>query len=239
MKISVVILAGGIGSRMKADRPKQFLEIDGTPVIVNTINNFQRNSRIDNITVVCLKDWILYFQEIVLSYKLTKVTSIIEGGTCGHDSTRNGVFSLRRTMDDDDIVVIHDAARPLIPQLIIDNMLDVAIKNGNACTAIPCHDTVIKTDDQISGIEQIDRSSFLRVQTPQAYKYGMIYNLYRKAEEDNKHDFVYANTMAIYYGQRIYFSKGFGSNIKITTPEDIAFYRALKDFSEEELMKQC
>lgn len=237
MKVSVVILAGGIGSRMKADRPKQFLEIDGVPVIVNTLNNFQRNCRIDNITVVCLKDWICYFKEIISTYKLTKVTNVVEGGECGHDSTRNGIFSLRENLKDDDIVVIHDAARPLIPQLVINDMLDVAMKNGNACTAIPCHDTVIKTEDQISGIEQIDRSSFLRVQTPQAYKYGMIYNLYKKADEDNKHDFVYANTMAIYYGQRIFFSRGFTSNIKITNPEDIAFYKALKDFSEEELMR--
>lgn len=237
MKISVVILAGGVGSRMKADRPKQFLEIDGVPVIVYTLNNFQKNSRIDTITVVCLKDWITYFQEIISTYKLTKVTNIVEGGTCGHDSTRNGIFSLRNNLDDDDLVVIHDAARPLIPQLVIDNMIDVAMENGNACTAIPCYDTVIKTDDKISGIEQIDRNSFLRVQTPQAYKYGMIYNLYKRAEEDNKHDFVYANTMAIHYGQRIFFSKGFTSNIKITNPEDIAFYKALKDFDEEVLMK--
>ena len=237
MEVNAIILAGGVGSRMKTDRPKQFIEIDGVPVIVDTLNNFQRNERVTGITVVCLKDWILYFGELVKRYELTKVTNIVEGGATGHDSARNGMFSLRDKLSDDDFVIIHDASRPLIPQLIIDDMLDIAFKEGTACTAIPCHDTVIKTDDNISGIEQIERSSFLRVQTPQAYRYGLIEPLYERAEKENRHDFIYANTMAITYGTRIYFSKGFDCNIKITTKEDIAFYKAMRQFSEEELTK--
>lgn len=94
MKIHVIILAGGIGSRMNADRPKQFIEIDGVPVIVKNLYNFQRNNRIDGITVVCVKEWIPYFNELVLNYELTKVIDVIEGGSTGHDSTRNGVFHL-------------------------------------------------------------------------------------------------------------------------------------------------
>lgn len=237
MKVHAIILAGGIGSRMKADKPKQFIQIDNVPVIVDTIRNFEKNVRVTGITVVCLKEWIPYFEQLVEKYCLEKVTDIVEGGTTGHDSTRNGVFSLRKKIELDDIVIIHDAARPLIPQVIIDDLLDVASKNGNACTAIPCHDTVIKTIDGVSGTEQIDRSSFLRVQTPQAYRYGLILSLYERAEAENRHNFVYANTMAIEYGTRIYFSKGFDCNIKITTKEDITFYRAMKQFSEEDLTK--
>lgn len=237
MKVNAIILAGGVGSRMKVDKPKQFIEIEGVPIIVNTIRNFEKNKSVDEITVVCLKEWIGYLEELIKQYGLHKVTNIVEGGITGHDSTRNGIFSLKDKLSDDDFVIIHDAARPLIPQLIIDDMLDVAIKHGNACTAIPCHDTVIKTDDQISGIEQIERSSFLRVQTPQSYKYGLIRPLYERADRENKHNFIYANTMAISYGERIYFSKGFDCNIKITTKEDIAFYKAMKQFSEEELTK--
>lgn len=237
MKVGVVILAGGTGSRMKTDLPKQFIEVDGVPVIVNTINNFQKNERVDSITVVCLKDWIVYLQEIVAKFHLNKVIGIVEGGATGHDSARNGVMSLSGIMDEDDIVVIHDAARPLIPQLIINDMLDTAIKHGNACTAIPVHDTVIVTDDQRSGSSQIERSRIMRVQTPQAYRYGTIKALYRRAESENRHDFIYANTMAITYGERIYFSTGFDCNIKLTTKEDLAFYKAMKQFSEEELTK--
>ncbi len=237
MKISAIILAGGVGSRMKSNIPKQFIEIDGTPIIVNTIRNFEKNERVNDILVVCLKDWIPHMKLLVEKYKLSKVKYVIEGGKTGHDSTRNGILYLKDKIEDNDFVIIHDAARPLIPQLIINDMLNKAIKNGNACTAIQCHDTVIETEDQISGNSQIERSKIMRVQTPQTYRYDLIRSLYERAEKDNKHDFVYANTMAIEYGTRIYFSAGFDCNIKITTKEDIAFYKAMKKFSEEELTK--
>lgn len=96
MKVHAIILAGGIGSRMKADKPKQFIQIDNVPVIVDTIRNFEKNVRVTGITVVCLKEWIPYFEQLVEKYCLEKVTDIVEGGTTGHDSTRNGVFSLRK-----------------------------------------------------------------------------------------------------------------------------------------------
>ena len=237
MKINAIILAGGMGTRMNKEVPKQFIELDGVPIIVDTIMNFQKNERISEITVVCIKEWIGFMKDLVDKYSLMKVTRIVEGGRTGHDSTRNGVLSLKNSLSEDDFVVIHDAARPLIPQAIIDDMLNVAMIYGNACTAIPCHDTVVKTNDYVSGDEQIDRSSFLRVQTPQTYKYSLIKSLYERADEENKHDFVYVNTMAITYGIRIYFSKGFDCNIKITTKEDIAYYKALKQFKEEELVQ--
>ena len=237
MNVQAIILAGGIGSRMKANKPKQFIEIDGRPVIVDTISNFERNARVTGVTVVCLKDWIPYFEQLAKRFELKKVNSIIAGGATGHDSTRNGVFSLKDKLSKDDFVIIHDAARPLIPQKIIDDMLDVAFEKGNACTAIACHDTVIKTEDGISGTEQIERNSFLRVQTPQAYRYGLILPLYERAEAEDRHNFIYANTMAIEYGTRIFFSSGFDCNMKITTKEDIAFYRAMKQFDEGELTK--
>ena len=237
MKIHVIILAGGIDSRMQADRPKQFIEIDGVPVIVKTLSNFQRNNRITGITVVCLKDWIPYFKELAVNYELSKVVDVVEGGSTGHDSTRNGVFSLKGKLAEDDLIVIHDAARPLVPQSIINKMLDKAVEHGNACTAIPIHETIILTDDQISGNSEIDRSKIMRVQTPQAYRFDLICPLYERAEADNLHNFIYANTMAIHYGTRIYFSDGFKSNVKITTKEDIAFYKALLQFDEEALVK--
>lgn len=236
MKVNAIILAGGIGSRMKADKPKQFILVDGRPIIVDTIMNFQKNKQVDEIIIVCLKDWIEYMDKLINDYKLTKVTKIIEGGQTGHDSARNGIFSLKNRMNQDDIIIIHDAARPIVPQQIINNMIEVAKINGNACTAIQCHDTVIETSDQISGNSQIERSKIMRVQTPQAYKYGLIEELYEKSEKENIHNFIYANTMAITYGVRIYFSLGCDCNIKITTKEDLAFYKALKQFSEEELM---
>ena len=231
----LILLAGGTGSRMGANMPKQFLIVRDKPVIVHTIESFQKNNSIDGIVVVCIKEWVNYMQTIVDEYNLHKVKWIIEGGSTGHDSTRNGIFFLRDKISDGDFVIIHDAARPILPQKAINNMLEVAYANGNASLAIPCYETAIFTDDKLSGVKDLDRNSFMRVQTPQAYKYEEILPLYEKAEKENKHDFVYADLVYIYYGKRVFFSKGFTNNIKITKKEDIALCEALMKFAEDEL----
>lgn len=235
MKINVVILAGGVGNRMGAPMPKQFLSINDKPVIVHTIMNFQKNNRINDIVVVCVKDWIPQMQQIVEEYNLTKVRWVIEGGNTSHDSTRNGIFFFKDKLNNDDFIVIHDAARPILPQIAINEMLDTAIENGNASLAIPCYETILFTKDKKSGEKELDRNEVMRIQTPQAYQFGQIVELYEKAEKDNKHDFVYADIVAVYYGQKVFFSKGFMNNIKITRKEDIPLCKALMNFTEEEL----
>ncbi|MDY6190312.1 MAG: IspD/TarI family cytidylyltransferase [Treponema sp.] len=235
MKNYVIILAGGIGSRLGGPMPKQFLSLNDKPVIVHTLENFERNKNIDGIIIVCVKDWISHLKEILLEYKISKVIDIVEGGETGHDSTRNGIFSLREKLTADDYIIVHDAARPILPQAAIEEMLRIAHEQGNASLAIPCYETVIYTDDGCSGEKQLDRSKIMRIQTPQAYRYGDILPLYDRAEEENKHDFIYADLVLIYYGKTVYFSKGFTNNIKITRKEDIPLCKALMTFSEEEL----
>lgn len=171
MKNVAVILAGGIGSRMGGAMPKQFLSLNDKPVIVHTLENFQRNKNIDGIVVVCVKDWMTHLQEILEEYKISKVQAVIEGGSSGHDSTRNGIFFLRGKLEADDYIVIHDAARPILPQAAIDCMLHVAHEKGNASLAIPCYETVLYTEDGKSGSSQLDRSRIMRIQTPQAYRF--------------------------------------------------------------------
>lgn len=235
MKNYVIILAGGIGSRLGGPMPKQFLSLNDKPVIVHTLENFERNKNIDGIIIVCVRDWISHLKEILLEYKISKVIDIVEGGETGHDSTRNGIFSLREKLSSDDYIIIHDAARPILPQAAIDEMLKVAYDKGNASLAIPCYETVIYTDDGSSGDKQLERCKIMRIQTPQTYRYGEILPLYDMAEKENKHDFVYADLVLIYYGKTVYFSKGFTNNIKITRKEDIPLCKALMTFSEEEL----
>jgi len=136
MKNYVVLLAGGVGRRMGADVPKQFLEIDGKPIIAYSIEHFQRNDKIEKIVVVCVKEWIEYFKTIVKQYKLSKVEWIIEGGNTGHDSIRNGVFFLKDKIGQDDYIIIHDAVRPILPQKAIEEVLRVAHAKGNASSSI-------------------------------------------------------------------------------------------------------
>jgi len=225
--IDVIILAGGVGSRLKSAVPKQFIEIDGCPIIVHTIKNFQENPNIDHIIVVCLDNWIEHTKSIVKKYKLDKVTDVVPGGATGHISTKNGVYFLKNRLSEQDYVIIHDAARPIVSQEVINDLIETAKKNGNACSAVSCYETVVLTENRLSGKEQIDRNRVIRVQTPQCYKYGLIKSLYEKAEADKREDFVYANILAMEYGVEIFFSKGTNNNIKITTKEDIALFRAL------------
>lgn len=225
--IDVIILAGGVGSRLKSAVPKQFIEIDGCPIIVHTIRNFQDNPNIDHIIVVCLGNWIEHTKNIVKKYNLDKVTDVVPGGASGHISTKNGVYFLKNRLSEQDYVIIHDAARPIVSQEVINDLIETAKKNGNACSAVSCYETVVLTENRLSGKEQIDRNRVIRVQTPQCYKYGLIKSLYEKAEADKREDFVYANILAMEYGVEIFFSKGTNNNIKITTKEDIALFRAL------------
>ena len=225
--IDVIILAGGVGSRLKSAVPKQFIEIDGCPIIVHTIRNFQDNPNIDHIIVVCLGNWIEHTKNIVKKYNLDKVTDVVSGGATGHISTKNGVYFLKNRLSEQDYVIIHDTARPIVSQEVINDLIETAKKNGNACSAVSCYETVVLTENRLSGKEQIDRNRVIRVQTPQCYKYGLIKSLYEKAEADKREDFVYANILAMEYGVEIFFSKGTNNNIKITTKEDIALFRAL------------
>ena len=237
MKNIAIILAGGVGRRIGNDLPKQFMIVNDKPIIAHTIMNFQNNEQIDDVLIVCVKEWTKYLKNIIEDYKLTKVKWVVEGGETVHDSTRNGVFYLRPFVSDEDYVIIHDAARPILPQKAINMMLDIAHREGNASLAIPSYETVIYTEDQISGINQLERNKIMRVQTPQAYRYPMIRELYEMADKDNIHDMVYADILAIHYGKRVFFSKGFTNNIKVTRPEDISLVSSLMSFSEEELFQ--
>ena len=236
MRTVAIILAGGIGQRMGSSIPKQFIEVKGKPIIIHTIENFERNSHIDSVLVVCNPEWVDHIRELINKYGLKKVKWVVDGGKTSHDSTRNGIFSLKRVLGPNDYVVIHDAVRPILPQKAIDDMLEVAYKEGNASLAIPCYETVVYTDDQKSGTEELDRNKLMRVQTPQAYRYSQILPLYKKAEQENRHDFVYADLVAINYGVRIFFSHGFINNIKVTKPEDIPLCEYLMEQKEEQLL---
>jgi 2-C-methyl-D-erythritol 4-phosphate cytidylyltransferase len=235
MKNYAIILAGGAGTRLGGPMPKQFISLNDKPVIVHTLENFEKNKDIEAVLIVCIKDFIQLLEEIIVEYELKKVKWIVPGGDTSHDSTRNGIFHLKDKIKSDDFVIIHDAARPILPQVAMQNMIGVAHEKGNASLAIPCYETVLFTEDQKSGIKDLDRNTIMRVQTPQMYRYDLILSSYEKAEADNLHDFVYADLVVLHYGERIYFSKGFTNNIKITRKEDVPLCKALMTFPEEDL----
>ncbi len=233
MKNYVILLAGGVGKRMQANIPKQFLEVEDKPVIVYSIENFQRNPQIEKIVVVCVNEWIDHMRELVKKYSLTKVQWVIEGGSCGHDSIRNGVFFLKDKISPEDYVIIHDAVRPVLPQKAIDEVIRVAHEKGNASSSIACHPPIVYTDDFESGVKDIDREHVMLTASPQMFRYSLILKCYERAEKENRHDFTFTSSLLIYCGERVYFAKGTTSNIKITTKEDLALFEALRKVPEE------
>lgn len=231
-----MIIAGGTGTRMNNHTPKQFLIIDNKPIIVYTLEAFNRHSDIDAIEVVVLKGYEDYLFELKEQYNLDKLKWVVAGGENGQGSARNGVYNLKEHLGPDDILIVHDAIRPIVPKVIIDDLIKVAKLHGNACASLEVQETLIQTDNQIYGKHSIDRKTMRRVQTPQAYRYEEILLAHQEALEQGITNSVYANTMMIELGHTIYFSLGFNNNVKITTPEDIALFKALKDFPEEDLV---
>ena len=231
----VILLAGGVGKRMGASIPKQFIEVDGKPIVVYSIENFQRNPQIEKIVVVCIKEWIDYFKEIVDKYSLTKVEWIIEGGTTGHDSIRNGVFFLKDKISADDYIIIHDAVRPVLPQKAINEVIRVAHEKGNASSSIACHPPIVYTDDFESGIKDVDREHVMLTASPQAFRFSLALRCYEIAEKENLHNTTFTSSLLIHCGERVYFAKGTTSNIKITTKADLSLFSALLKIPEDEL----
>ena len=218
---------------MGTDVPKQFLLVRNKPIIIYTIEAFQRNDQIEKIVVVGVKGWIDYIQDLVEDYSLNKVQWIIEGGETGHDPIRNGVFFLQEKIDDDDYIIVHDAVRPIIPQKAIDEVIRVAHEKGNASSSIACHPPIVYTEDFVSGIKDVDREHVMLTASPQAFKYSLALNCYKKAEIENLHNSTFTSSLLIHCGERVYFAKGTTSNIKITKKEDLALFDALLNVPED------
>ena len=222
-----LIIAGGKGLRMQQEIPKQFITVNEKPVIVYTMEAFQRHADIDAIAVVCIEGWENILAAYAKQYHITKLRHIIPGGENGQGSIRNGVFELEKHYGRDDLVLVHDAIRPMLSTDIISSCIATATQYGSAIAVVPCQEAMLETQDQISTNSSYPRANLKRTQTPQGFPIGVLADAHREALERGITNSIASCTLMVELGKTIYFSAGSEKNIKLTTPEDIDIFRAL------------
>ncbi len=232
-----LIIAGGSGNRMHQDIPKQFLTVNEKPVIIYTMEVFERHPEIDAIAVVCLSGWEQVLWAYARQFNISKMKYVVPGGINGQDSIRNGLFAIENDYDKADLVLIHDAIRPLVSAEIISDCIRIAKLYGNAITSIPCAEAMLQTDDGIVSSESFPRDNLRRTQTPQAFRLGELCELHRRALQKGITNSVASCTLMIEMGRKVFFSAGSEKNIKLTTVEDLDIFKALLVSKREDWLK--
>ena len=212
---------------MHQDIPKQFITVNERPVIVYTLEAIEKHSEIDAIAVVCIEGWEQVLWAYAKQFNITKLKHVVPGGKNGQDSIRNGVFELEKHYGPDDLVLIHDAIRPMVSAEIISDNIRVAREFGNAITVIPCAEAMVQTENGVVSVGSYPRDRLKRTQTPQAFRIGDICDLHRRALDAGITNSVASCTLKIEMGEQVYFSAGSEKNIKLTTVEDIDIFKAL------------
>jgi 2-C-methyl-D-erythritol 4-phosphate cytidylyltransferase len=223
---------------MNQDIPKQFIHVYDRPVIIYTLEAFQNHPSIDAIEVVCLDGWHDILRAYCKQFNITKLENIVSGGENGQDSIRNGLYDIAlRHKDANDVVLIHDAIRPMLSADIISENIRVCRKYGNAITVVPCTAAMLKTYDTFTAEEQVKRDNLKASQTPQTFFLQEIVNVHKEALEVGITNSVASCTLYIEMGKKLYMTPGSEKNIKITTAEDIEIFMALLHAKKPSWMK--
>ena len=226
-----IVLAGGSGSRMGlVDRPKQFIDIYGKPVIIHTLEAFEINEKIDAICVVCVKSWQDDLSVWLKEYDIRKVRWIADAGSSRQESSLNALNAIQSECSGDDYVIIHDAARPLVSQKIINENIEKVKEFGACDTVIPAHDTIIKSLDEKT-LDSIPlRKELYLGQTPQSFKYSIVrkaYDDYFALPEDKRPEMTDDCGLVLSSGITIGMAMGDKLNMKITTMEDLLLVKSI------------
>lgn len=219
-----VIFAGGVGRRMGAEIPKQFLKVYKREIIIHTIEKFQYHPEIDEIYIGCVKEYIPFLKDLIKKYNLSKVNDVVCGGETGQDTIYNILERVSKTHNDDTVVLIHDGVRPLIDDdLITRNIFDTK-KYGSSITVAPCFETPIISNDGVSVLEVLPRNTVYTAKAPQCFLLGDIINAHKTIR---KSELGYANPMIVdscslmkCLGNDVHLTVGSSGNIKVTTAED-------------------
>ena len=236
-----IIIAGGSGSRMGQDIPKQFINVYDKPVLIYTLESFQRHPQIDAIEVVCIDGWHDILWAYSKQFNIDKLKLVISGGKTGQESIRNGVYNLKGKADYHDNIIIHDGIRPLVEPSVLTDVISKCDQFGNAVTSMPYNEQifVINEDDESTTTKFIPRELLRRVSTPQAYKFELLYTKYQEAykKEIGIYGSHYTNTMMVELGVTLHFAAGSDKNIKLTTKDDLEMFKAYLKADKETWLK--
>lgn len=230
-----VIFAGGAGRRMHSkSRPKQFLEYQGKPIIIYTLELFDNHPMIDGIVVACVEGWIPFLEKMLKKFEITKVREIVSGGETGQDSIYNGLVAAKKiSTGKDDVVLIHDGVRPLITEQTITDNIEKVKEEGSCITCIPATETFIVTQPD-GGLEIPTRANSLIARAPQSFYLKDILAAHEQARKEGRHDFIDSCSMMHHYGHKLGKVIGPMENIKITTPTDYFVFKAMVEVHENQ-----
>lgn len=233
MKKIAVVFAGGTGQRMGInDIPKQFLEVSGKPIIIYTLEHFEKHDEIDEIYVVCIEAWIDYLEYQLKKYNIEKVKSIVPGGLTGQDSIYRGLKEAEKYCSPEDVVLIHDGVRPFITDALITRNIHDTIEHGNSITCTGCNETFIisKNSHDVENVP-VRKESF-NAQAPQGFKLGEIISAHEEMRAKNPDyiDVIDSCTLFNLLGRPTYLTEGIRGNTKITNPVDIYIFEAWQEF---------
>ncbi len=232
-----LLTAAGSGTRMHQDIPKQFMHVDNKPILIYTMEVFQKHPSIDAIIVVTLDSWKDVLWAYARQFDITKLKWVVPGGDTGQDSIRNGLFKLKEELSQEDVVLIHDGNRPFVSTEIISDSLATFAKYGNAVAAIPCTEVVFESEDGCSSCISTDREKLFRTQTPHTYRLGELLAAHEEAQKRGILGTAASCMLMKELGKMTYFSKGSEENLKITTLEDLKIFKALLHTRQEQWIK--
>jgi 2-C-methyl-D-erythritol 4-phosphate cytidylyltransferase len=231
---TALIFAGGAGERMNTSaKPKQFLELYGKPIIIYTLEHFEAHPEVYNILVVCIENWIQELRHQLRLYAFEKVSQVIPGGESGQESIFKGLHALSGVCKENDIVLIHDGVRPLINGELIKANIAAAKKFGVSITTAPVTESVVRQDKSKKVTEVPTRAEMHLAKAPQTFRYGLIWELYQRANKDGI-SVIDSSHLCSLYGVEMHSVESTPNNIKITAPADYYIFRALYEAMENQ-----
>ena len=236
-----IIIAGGSGHRMGQEIPKQSINVYDKPVIIYTLESFQKHPMVDEIEVVCIEGWEQILWAYAKQFGIDKLRWIVPGGNSGQESIRNGVYNLQGKCKNGDIVIIHDGVRPLVDGEILTDVIRTAQKYGNGVTSRSVNEQVflVNEKDDTTSSAYIQREKLRIVATPQAYEFSNLFARYKEAFEKGIgiHGSSYTNTMMVELGETLHLASGSDRNIKLTTKDNLEIFKATLTAEQDSWLK--